>query len=119
MTTSEIAGRLVELCRKGAFEDAQKELFSKEVISIEPEASPGFDKETKGLPAVIDKGHQFDEMVQEVHGIKVSDPMVAGNAIAFSLNMDITMRGRDRSSMEELCVYEVKNGKIVSEQFFM
>ena len=119
MTTNEIAARLVELCRKGAFEDAQKQLFSKDVVSIEPEASPGFEKVTKGLPAVIDKGHSFEEMVQEVHGITISDPLIAGNAIAFSLNMDVTMRGRDRSAMQELCMYQVKDGKIVSEQFYM
>jgi hypothetical protein len=29
------------------------------------------------------------------------------------------MKGRERESMSELCVYTVKDGKIVSEQFFM
>jgi len=28
------------------------------------------------------------------------------------------MKGKDRMQMEESCVYEVKDGKVVSEQFF-
>jgi hypothetical protein len=32
--------------------------------------------------------------------------------------MDVTMKGRPRETMSELWVYKVKDGKIVSEQFF-
>jgi hypothetical protein len=119
MTTQQIANRLVELCRKGDFEKAQKELFSDDAKSVEPVASAGFDKETKGLKAIIEKGHQFQKMVKEIHGITISDPVVAGNAFAVTLEMDTTMNEGKRSKMAEVCVYEVKEGKIVLEQFFM
>ncbi len=119
MTTNEIANRLAELCRKGDFEKAQKELFADDAISVEPQATPAFEKETKGLKAIIEKGHKFETMVEEMHGITISEPMVSGNAFAISLQMDITMKERGRSNMSELCVYEAKDGKIVSEQFFM
>jgi hypothetical protein len=33
--------------------------------------------------------------------------------------MDIKMKGRERGKLTELCVYTVKDGKIVAEQFFM
>jgi hypothetical protein len=29
------------------------------------------------------------------------------------------MKGQQRSTMSEICVYKVKEGKIISEQFFM
>ena len=119
MTTKEIANRLHALCAEGKFEDTQKELFSKDAISIEPEASQGFAKETKGLPAIIEKGHVFGGMVEAVHGIKISEPLVAGNSFAILLEMDTTMKGQKRSKMAELCVYHVKDGKIASEEFFM
>lgn len=119
MTTQEIALRLAELCRKGEFETAQKELFANDVISVEPYGTPAFEKETKGLPAVIEKGQRFEAMVEKTHGITLSEPLVAGNAIAFVLNMDITMKGKDRVNMSELCVYQIKDGKIISEEFFM
>ena len=36
-TTQEVADRLVTLCRKGEFENAIKELYAPDVVSIEPE----------------------------------------------------------------------------------
>lgn len=119
MTVPQIAHRLAELCNQGNFEQAQKELFAEDAISIEPESSPGFDKETKGLNAILEKGKKFESMVEETYGCSVSDPLVAANVIALSLNMDVTMKGQKRSTMSELCVYKVKDGKIISEQFFM
>ena len=119
MTTQEIANRLVELCRQGKFEDAQRELFAKDAISIEPQATPDFEKETNGLEAIIEKGHKFESKLEQLHGITVSEQLTAGNSIAFVLSMDLTMKGQKRATWTELCVYKVKDGKIISEQFFM
>jgi ketosteroid isomerase-like protein len=119
MTTNEIAARLVALCRKGDFETAQKELFSNDAVSIEPYATPAFEKETKGLDAILEKGHKFESMVQETHGIDVSDPVVASNSFACSLRMNVTMKEGGPMDMKELCVYQVKEGKIISEEFYM
>ncbi len=49
MSTQQIASRLAELCSKGKFEAAQKELFADDAVSIEPQATAEFAKETKGL----------------------------------------------------------------------
>ena len=119
MSTKQIAARLAELCRQGEFEAAQKELFATDAVSIEPRETPEFPKETKGLNAIIDKGHKWSSMVEKVHGCTASAPLVAGNAIAMTLGMDVTMKGRGRMKIEEVCVYEIKDGKIASEQFFM
>jgi len=119
MTVTEIANRLAELCNHGDFEKAQKELFAENAISIEPNVTPGFEKETKGLSAILEKGKKFKAMVEETHACSVSNHIVAGNAIALSLTMDVTMKGQQRSKISEICVYEVKDGKIISEQFFM
>ena len=119
MTTNDISKRLAELCKNGEFETAQQELFAEDVVSIEPFPSPAFEKETHGLKKIIAKGHKFEEMVETTHSINISEPLVAANSIAFSLEMDITMKGRPRETMKELCVYKVKDGKIISEEFFM
>ncbi|ACU58799.1 SnoaL-like domain-containing protein [Chitinophaga pinensis] len=119
MTTQEIANRLVELCKKGEFETAQKELFAKDAVSIEPYATPEFEKDTKGLDKIFEKGQKFMSMTEEMHGIELSAPLIAGSSFAVVLKMDMTMKGQDRMNMEELCVYEVKDGKIISEQFYM
>ncbi len=119
MTTKEIATRLAELCQQGQFETAQKELYADDAVSIEQEASPAFEKETKGLSAIVEKGHKFDSMVEEIHSIKISEPVIADNSFAFSLYLDATMKEMGRMPMTELCVYKVKDGKIISEEFFM
>jgi ketosteroid isomerase-like protein len=119
MTTAEIANRLVEFCKKGDFEGAQKELFADDAVSIEPYATPAFEKETHGLDAILEKGKKWSEMVQEMHGGEVSEPLLADNSFAVTMSMDVTMKDGKRMNMKELCIYHVKDGKIVSEQFFM
>jgi hypothetical protein len=119
MSTQEIASRLAELCSKGDYETAQNELFAQDCISIEPHGTPEFEKETKGLAAIKAKGKKWESMVEESYGGKVSQPLIAGNSFAVTMSMDMKMKGKDRMSMTELCLYTVKDGKIVSEQFFM
>jgi len=119
MTTNQIAERLVELCRQGQFETAQKELFANDAVSIEPYATPAFEKETKGLDAILEKGEKWNSMVEEMHSLTVSDPLVASNSFACTMRMDVTMKEGGHMDMTELCVYNVKEDKIVSEEFFM
>lgn len=119
MSTEEIANRLVAYCRKGDWEGAHRELYAQNAKSIEPYATPDFEKEVTGMNAINAKGKKFNAMVEKMHSLEVSDPLVAGNSIAFVLTMDMTMKEHGRMKSPELCVYQVKDGKIVLEQFFM
>jgi SnoaL-like domain len=119
MTTVEIANRLVELCQKGDFEGAQKELYADDAVSIEPHGTADFEKEVKGLDAILEKGKKWGEMIEEYHEMKVSDPLLSGSSFALTMTMGVTMKGQGRMDVTELCIYHVKDGKIVSEQFFM
>ncbi len=116
--TEEIAKRLAAFCAKGDFEAAQEKLFSPDAVSIEQEDSPEFAKETKGLDAIRKKGRKFSGMVEKMHSISVSPLIVAGDSFACAMTIDADMRGRGRTKMSEVCVYEVKDGKIVAERFF-
>jgi hypothetical protein len=118
-TTQEIADKLVAFCRKGEWERAQRELYAENAKSIEPYETPDFQRETNGLKAIVEKGHKFNKMVEEVHSLEVSEPLVTAQTIAFILTMDVTMKNKGRMHMPELCVYKVKDGKIVSEEFFV
>jgi hypothetical protein len=117
MTTKEIADRLVALCRQGKFEDAQKELYAQNAKSTEAEDSPMRPREIRGLDAIVQKGHQFTAAVEQIHKMSVSEPIVAEDAFACTMSLDMTMKGRGRMQMSEVCVYDVKDGKIVAEQF--
>jgi hypothetical protein len=120
MTTKQIATRLVELCRQGKFEQAQKELYSNDAESIEPAkaAAGGWNTHIKGLDKIIQKGDQWQSMLDAYHGGSVTEPIIMGNQIAVGMAMDVTMKGQPRVNMEEVAVYEVANGKIIKEQFF-
>lgn len=116
MTTQEVADRLVALCRQGQFDTAIEELYSPEIVSIEPDGAPM--KEVRGLEGVIEKGKHFAEQLEAMHGMEVSEPVVAENFFSCAMKMDVTFKGAPRSSMEEVCVYQVMDGKIVREEFF-
>lgn len=116
MSTKEIANRLVELCRTGQWEAAQKELYADHCVSIEPKGSPA--ELVEGLDAIIKKGEQFNEMVEKFNSLEVSEPLAAENFFTITMNLDADFKGMGRVVMEEVCVYEVVNGKIVKEQFF-
>jgi ketosteroid isomerase-like protein len=118
MSTQEIANRLVELSRQGAWKQAQSELYADDAVSIETEATPGFDAETKGLKALQEKINRWEAAVEEAHRIDISDPLVAENNFAVRMVMDLTMRGQGRVVFNEICVYTIKDGKIILEQFF-
>lgn len=117
MTTQEIATRLVAYCRKQDWNGAQRELYAADAVSVEPYETPGFAKETRGLSAIFEKGRKFDSLVETLHGLTVSDPVVAGSSFGCVMTMDVTMKGQGRMKMAELCVYDVQNGKIVREEF--
>jgi len=116
MTTQEVANRLVELCRKGQILEAQQELFAEDVTSLEPAHAPY--PAAKGKKNVLEKGKQFASMIEERHSGSFSDPIVGGNYFSIVCKLDATMKGQGRRQLEEICVFGVKDGKVISEQFF-
>lgn len=117
MTTAEVAAKFNLLSKEGKWDQIQDELFAENAVSIEPPNSPGM-QSVEGLAAIKQKGKMFNEMVEEMHGGYSTDPVVAGNHFSVAMGMDVTMKGMGRSKMDEIALYEVKDGKIVKEQFF-
>lgn len=117
MTTQEIANRLFELCQQGQFETAQNELFSAEATSTELDQT-GQIVNVAGIDAIKLKGNQFQSMVEAIHSGYTNEPKVFGNNIFMEMGMDVTMKGMPRMNMNEMCHYEVKVGKIISERFY-
>lgn len=116
-TTQEVANRMNELFKENKWAEVQEELFAENAVSIEPPHSKGL-QTAEGLAAIKKKGDEFNNMLEEMHGGWCSEPLVAGNHISFAMGIDATYKGMGRQKMEEIAVYEVKDGKIVKEQFF-
>ena len=117
MTTQEVADRFYELSQQGNFKQVQEELYADNAVSIEPANIPGL-QSAEGLEAIKQKGERFNSMVEEMHGGYTKEPVVAGNHFSVAMGLDVTMKGASRTQMDEIAVYEVKDGKIVKEQFF-
>ncbi|MBV8391102.1 MAG: nuclear transport factor 2 family protein [Mucilaginibacter sp.] len=114
-TTLDIATQLIELLRNHQFVAAYEELFTDDAISIDPlkpDLSP-----IKGLPTLIAFEKAFLSKAK-IESINISEPMISGVYFATRLSMQVTI---DSSNVpfEELCVYEVRDGKIISQQFFI
>ena len=116
-TTTEVAARFNELAKEGKYDQIQDELYADNAVSVEPSTSAGM-QSVEGLAAIKEKGKQFNEMVEEMHDGYATDPVVAGNHFSVAMGMDVTMKGQGRSRMDEIAIYEVKDGKITKEQFF-
>ena len=114
MTVQEIANRLVDYCRKGEYETCYQELYSPEIESIEPDGTV-----SKGFEELAAKGKEWNARIKEFHGSTVGDPIVSGNFFSLPMSMNVTFEGAPGpTQFEEICVYEVTDGKVVKEQFF-
>ncbi|HEV7780548.1 MAG TPA: nuclear transport factor 2 family protein [Chitinophagaceae bacterium] len=119
ITTKEVANRFNELAQTGRWDLIQGELFADNAVSIEPEKAHAMGmNDADGIEAIRKKGEVFNTMVEEMHGGYSTEPVVAGNHFSVAMGMDVTFKGAGRMNMDEIAVYEVKDGKIVKEQFF-
>jgi len=117
LTTQQVAARFDELAQQEKWFEIQEELFADNVKSIDPADSPYF-KYAEGIENVRKKGKQWVEKIEAVHSTYTTHPVVAGNHFAVGRGMDITVKGFGRLKIDEIMLYEVKDGQIVAEQFF-
>jgi hypothetical protein len=117
MTTQEVASRFNELAKQEKWFEIQDEFFSDNVKSIDPPNSPYFGY-AEGKTPVRKKGEDFVKRIEVLHRVHTTEPVVGGNHFAVGREMDITVQGLGRIQINEVMLYEVKDGQIVSEQFF-
>jgi len=117
MTTQEVASRFNELAKQEKWFEIEDELFSDMVKSIDPPDSPYFGY-AEGKAAVRKKGEEFVKKIEAVHRTYTTEPVVGGDHFAVGREVDITVQGFGRIQINEVMLYKVENGEIVSEQFF-
>lgn len=117
LTTQEVAARFHELAQQEKWFEIQNELFAEDVKSIDPPHSPYF-KNAEGKKAVREKGESWVKRIQAAHARHTTPPIVSANHFAVGRQVDITVQGFGRIQIDEIMLYEVRNGQIVLEQFF-
>ena len=117
LTTQEVAARFNELAQQEKWFEIQEEFFAEDVKSIDPVNSPymGY---AEGKAAVRKKGEDFVKKIEAFHGAHTTQPVVGGNHFSVGRGMDITVQGFGRIKIDQIMLYEVKDGQIASEQFF-
>ena len=114
----EVAKGLTDLCQAGDFQASVEKYYAPNIVSVE---AMGRDPVCEGLPAIIGKTQWFVENV-DVHGLEVVGPFGNGNtctfAVGFTLESTVKQKG-ERTTMREVAVSKVEDGKIVHEQFIM
>jgi hypothetical protein len=115
ITINEIAGRLASLCEQHNFLQAYEELYSDHAVSIDPMNK---NIPIEGLAALMERERLFLENT-EIHAVAVADPTFAGDYFCVTMSLEFTPKGAERRKAEELCVYKVEYGKIVTQQFFV
>lgn len=116
-TTREVADRFNELAQQEKWFEIQDEFFAENVKSIDPPHSPYFGF-AEGKSAVRKKGEDFVKRIEALHSAYTSEPIVSGNHFAVGREVDITTQEFGRIQINQIMLYEVKDGQIVSEQFF-
>ena len=111
----EITNRLTSLCEQHQFIEAYTELFADDAVSIDPIYK---NEPLTDLTNLVERERQFLAGA-EIHEVKISLPVFAGNFFCETISMVFTVSGQDKRTVEELAVYKIANGKIVSQQFFI
>ena len=117
MTTAEVAARFYDLAKDEKWFEIQDEFFSDDVKSLDPAGSPYFSY-AEGKAAVRKKGEDFVKRIEALHKVSTTPPLVAGHHFAVGREKDLTVQGLGRIQINQIMMYEVKDGKIISEQFF-
>jgi len=117
MTTEEVAARFNELAQQEKWFEIQDEFFADNVRSIDPPHSPYFGY-AEGKAAVCKKGEDFVKKIRDFHGAYTTPPIAGGNHFAVGRSMEITAEDFGRIKIDQVMLYEVKDGQIISEQFF-
>lgn len=113
MTTATVAQQLIDLCSAGKFLEAQETFYHQDIISIETDGS-----RTLGATNMYQKEKEFLSRIARMDVIRYSDILVAGSYFSVVLHMEMELKGVGDIAIDEVCVYQVKEGKIVFEQFF-
>jgi hypothetical protein len=119
MNTKEVAEKLCEHCRNGTEAEGLKTLYAEHAQSVEAMTPPGMDPVAKGRDAIKAK-HEWWNGAMEVHSIEVEGPFIHGNSFAVLFRMDVSDKASGkRWQGSEIGLYEVEDGKIVREAFYM
>ncbi|HSG90922.1 MAG TPA: nuclear transport factor 2 family protein [Pseudomonadales bacterium] len=118
MELMELATTLVRMCNDGEAEAFAETHYAPDIVSIEGEGSDEMPARLEGMDAVRRKGEWWFAN-NDVHSFTAEGPYVgfAPDQFAVRFLVDVTPKGGERMTMDELGLYRVKDGRIAEECF--
>jgi ketosteroid isomerase-like protein len=117
-STTEVAAKLVAMCREQRNFDAIKELYADDCVSIEAGPADSPMRMLQGKDAILGKAQWWFENM-ETHSGSVTDARPCDDQFICEFVYDVTEKATGkRFTMAEYGLYTVANGKIAKEQFF-
>lgn len=119
-TTSiaQIANDLVSLVRQGKSDEAIRRYYADDAVQIEAIACGGASARTEGKDALLKASKEWADE-REIHAVTVGEPIYSSSEFAITLWLDSTLKASgQRTQMDEIAVYSIKDGKIKTVRFF-
>lgn len=114
MNTKEVALKFIEFYRSD--DPLRKyDLYSEDCVSIESPAN-GDREEIIGLEKIKKRHFEFYDQFSEIFRKEISEPLVADHGFSIVITFDVTQSG-ERKTFKELCTFQVKDGRIVRQEF--
>ena len=118
MSVQTVGKRLVELCNAGDPDRAVKELYAKDIVSIEANGTSDMPARIQGL-AAVEKKSEWWNANHDVHRMSAEGPFIGNRPDQFAVRfeIDLTPKGGARTKMVEVGLYTVRGDRIAEEMF--
>lgn len=103
----------------GSYKTLIDTVYDPACVSVESAAPPGGSAQAAGLDAIRGKWAWWEDN-HTVHETRASGPYLHGTdrfGVIFAMDCTFKPTG-ERTQMQELAIYTVRDGKIVREEFF-
>ncbi len=116
--TMRVGQQIADLCREGKNQEAIRELYADDIVSIEAMAMEDMPARMEGKEAILGKNQWWSDN-HEVHSGEVLGPFPHGDRFILLFRYDVTQKASgQRFQMEEAGLFTVANGKVAQEEFF-
>lgn len=118
MTTQDLANQLVSKLKAGDFMGAY-DLFDQEKARHHEPNSPieGF-RSLVGVPAFKEKDQAMGANIVKASLSEIDNVTVKPRVFSLNYKMNVEFKDGNALNLDEIIVYEVENGKIISENIF-
>lgn len=91
------------------------DLYAEDCLSIESPEN-GLREEVTGLEKIKQRSEKFYSEFPEIVGKTVSQPLIGDSAFSVVITIEY-LKDLEKKTLKELCIFTVRNGKIVQQEF--